>query len=707
MFRTLRFATVFLTAGRMTALAAGDLAVEAQDVTLERFRPLANPHALGGVDSAEIPGHLEWDVAGHVNYGQDLLVLVKAGDRGDRVGLVGHRVGGEGAAYLGLFDYVAIGMNAPATVLQLRTEGTWVPAPDTLAHLMPAVAGDVRPMVKARVLRQERHLVSLALVADVTVPTSLGLAYGGERTPTFSPQVVLSRSWWGIQLMGQVGARFRGVRALGRQSLTDELNCRLGVGYDFCYFFRDVCLTPYMQATGHTSLIYPFGAGLSWSSGVPADAVAQNGLEWGPGLRWEVVDGLQLVGGLDWGILPGVGTPTFRVYSGVRLAHRVRDLDGDGVVDSADRCVKVREDRDGFLDSDGCPDIDNDHDNRPDETDKCPDVGEDLDGVDDHDGCPDPDNDQDAVMDAQDACPAVAGSLSNHGCPEADADQDEIRDALDQCPLVPEDGDGHDDGDGCPDPDNDADGLLDAVDACPFEPEDADDFEPDDGCPELDDDADGVIDALDECPKDKAPPERAALGEGCPDGDTDLDAISDSLDQCPEEAEDRDGFSDGDGCPDGDNDSDGVTDRSDGCPTDPETINGWKDADGCPDEGPKPLVRLASKEIEILEKIYFDSTRARIQRRSHGLLDQLALLLLANPQVLRVAIEGHTDNKGNGRKNLVLSQKRAEAVRAYLINKAVAPARLRAVGYGETRPFASNASALGREANRRVEFVLE
>jgi len=128
----------------------------------------------------------------------------------------------------------------------------------------------------------------------------------------------------------------------------------------------------------------------------------------------------------------------------------VADADGDGILDNVDKCPRDPEDRDGFQDADGCPDLDNDADGIPDKADKCPNDPEDKDGFQDADGCPDPDNDADGI-----------------------ADKD------DKCPNEPEDKDGFQDADGCPDPDNDKDGVLDAEDKCPNDPGPPDNA----GCP--------------------------------------------------------------------------------------------------------------------------------------------------------------------------------------------------------------------------------
>ena len=69
-----------------------------------------------------------------------------------------------------------------------------------------------------------------------------------------------------------------------------------------------------------------------------------------------------------------------------------------------------------------------------------------------------------------------------------------------------------------------------------------------------------------------------------------------------------------------------------------------------------------------------------------------------------IEINGHTDNQGDAAKNLVLSQKRSDAVKAYLVSKGIATERLSAKGFGQTMPVADNATAAGKAKNRRVEF---
>jgi outer membrane protein OmpA-like peptidoglycan-associated protein len=196
---------------------------------------------------------------------------------------------------------------------------------------------------------------------------------------------------------------------------------------------------------------------------------------------------LQFGGGI--GLLPGYGTPDWRVFLGLGTSIiPPRDPDNDQVIGDLDQCPLDPEDRDGFEDADGCPDPDNDEDTVLDVVDQCPLDPEDIDQYEDSDGCSDPDNDGDAILDGDDECPVEPEDFDGFedfdGCPDVDNDGDGILDVDDECALEPEDFDGWEDIDGCADPDNDYDGILDPDDACPLDPETLNDLEDEDGCPD-------------------------------------------------------------------------------------------------------------------------------------------------------------------------------------------------------------------------------
>ncbi|MBI5477229.1 MAG: OmpA family protein [Deltaproteobacteria bacterium] len=308
------------------------------------------------------------------------------------------------------------------------------------------------------------------------------------------------------------------------------------------------------------------------------------------------------------------------------------------------------------------------------------------------------DKDGDGVLDKDDNCPMLPGPVENKGCPvEApkDKDGDGILDNVDRCPDQPEDMDQWQDEDGCPEPDNDGDGVRDLADKCPNEAGPIQNL----GCPVKDKDGDGIPDDLDRCPNEPEDKDGFQDEDGCPDLDNDADGIADAQDKCPDKPEDKDGFEDEDGCPELDNDGDGLNDDKDECPNQPGPI----DNKGCPKK--YTLVAVTKDKIEIKKQIKFATGSARIiGAESQLILSEVAQALKDNPQIKRVRVEGHTDSVGADLMNLKLSQKRADSVKAALLNLGIDPGRLEAVGFGETKPIASNSTAGGRQENRRTEF---
>jgi outer membrane protein OmpA-like peptidoglycan-associated protein len=150
-----------------------------------------------------------------------------------------------------------------------------------------------------------------------------------------------------------------------------------------------------------------------------------------------------------------------------------------------------------------------------------------------------------------------------------------------------------------------------------------------------------------------------------------------------------------------DRDGDGIPDADDSCPDEA----GPAENHGCP-SGTRQLVIVSANRVEILDQVRFATNKAAISPQSHKLLDQVAAVLLSHPDLLLVQVEGHTDDRGSALRNIVLSQSRAEAVAAYLEAKGVPAARLKAVGFGQGRPIATNTNPGGRAANRRVAFTV-
>ena len=217
--------------------------------------------------------------------------------------------------------------------------------------------------------------------------------------------------------------------------------------------------------------------------------------------------------------------------------------------------------------------------------------------------------------------------------------------------------------------DTDGDGIPDDVDACPTEPEDHKNPDPLDGCP--------------------APSDR------------DGDGIPDDVDKCPDQPEDKDGIQDQDGCPEDDADQDGIPDVKDACPKEPGQPDPDPKKNGCP-----KFIHLEGSTIRVLQQVHFQTGSATILPDSFPMLGEIVALLKATPDIKKMMIEGHTDNRGAAEMNLDLSKRRAAAVRTYLVEHGIEGGRLTSEGYGLTRPVASNDTDEGRAANRRVEFKI-
>ncbi|WP_232325975.1 OmpA family protein [Spirosoma montaniterrae] len=116
----------------------------------------------------------------------------------------------------------------------------------------------------------------------------------------------------------------------------------------------------------------------------------------------------------------------------------------------------------------------------------------------------------------------------------------------------------------------------------------------------------------------------------------------------------------------------------------------------------EPAVSGATAK-ETLNNLFFETGRYDLADKSRTELDRLSAFLKANPAV-KVEISGHTDDRGDAAANLTLSQKRAQSVVAYLTGAGIDAGRIRAVGYGKTRPLAPNTSDENRRQNRRIEW---
>ncbi len=400
-------------------------AQSAESFPVERMRISTDRDGILGVEWAGAPAPWAWNIGTWLGFADNPLVIADR-DSGDRVqSLVHRRLGGSLFGAVGITSWLELGVEMPLVYAQ-NSSGM------TMESLASPTLGDLRLAPKL-VLRDGRgDRLAVAVMVGFTLPTS-GSGYAGESSPTFDPELILSKAWGAFRLTGNLGYLARKTETYMDLTVDDELYARLGASYRF-----DSPLELDLTAGVSTAAAKPFGQ--VNTDPFEVDLAAQYDLRRDRSLT--------LFGLTGFGIGGGFGSPDFRAVLGVRYTRVVRepvappppiddDPDHDGIRGAADKCPNEPEDFDGFQDADGCPDPDNDNDGIPDVDDKCPNEPEDKDGFEDLDGCPDPDNDKDGILDVDDKCPNEPGPASNQGCPDPDRDGDGVPDRIDNCPDEP------------------------------------------------------------------------------------------------------------------------------------------------------------------------------------------------------------------------------------------------------------------------------
>ena len=416
----------FVGASLALALVSSPAHAESPRINTQTFLP--SPHG-DDILSAATTAHLaagSFNAALWLSFGLDPLVFVDAAGNLPDHEVIASQLGMHLTAAFAATDWLSIGLEVPFFPMLDGDDAGFEP----LGPVPSAAFGDVRLSAKLGVLRRPRIGDGFGMGLEV----SLGLPTGDRDafvTNGFSvtPMLVVDGRLGPMRLAGNLGARLRG---------SDDLTIGTETGHELV--FRAAVSVDIIEDT--LALVGEVhGASHNFENG---NNTHVEGLIGGAMNVAEVGSGdlhVTLAGGR--GFAEGYGSTSARVVAMVGWTPRaerpvvVVDTDGDGILDTADKCVAVAEDKDGFEDTDGCPDADNDGDGILDDADGCFE-SEDVDGFQDDDGCPDPDNDGDGILDAADKCPDAA-----------------------------EDKDGHEDNDGCPDPDNDGDGILDAEDDCP------------------------------------------------------------------------------------------------------------------------------------------------------------------------------------------------------------------------------------------------
>ena len=230
--------------------------------------------------------------------------------------------------------------------------------------------------------------------------------------------------------------------------------------------------------------------------------------------------------------------------------------------------------------------------------------------------------------------------------------------------------------------DRDKDGITDDLDECPDLPGTA----LTKGCP--DKDGDGIADKNDRCPNVPG----TLQYKGCPVPDKDADGVPDDQDKCPDVA----GLKKYNGCPVPDTDHDGVNDEEDQCPT----VAGDKDNHGCP-----KVTKEQQQKIDYAAKrIQFELKSTELLPSSFSVLDEVVDILKNNP-TLSIRVEGHTSGPVK-ESNTILSQKRADSVKEYLVSKGISSNRIIAIGMGSSKHISKDGDKKENPEDRRVELII-
>ena len=355
-------------------------------------------------------------------------------------------------ASLSLFKWVEIALSMPVALYESTDFSSESDYPNLSKLDGAAGAGDLRIVVKGKILDLRKYPVGLALIADLSTPTGTKDRFMSDEAVTFALLAALEFNPYSkIRMRLNLGYRYRPHRWHYGKFETGQTFLISGAAA-VPFFHKDIDLL--LDMHGEFNLEQddksldakerPFEADLAFR------------FRFLDGNAW--YRGLALTAGIGTGVM-GVGSPDVRVFLGLNF-HWVNggvlnyDLDSGGYITAVDPCPDPE-----LTPPSQIPDrcrkktVDSDGDTIPDADDKCPFTG--RVGQIDEFGCP-PDRDGDTIPDYQDNCPDEPGLLEYKGCQPSDSDGDTIVDNIDECPSKPETFNGYEDEDGCPDSDPDA-----------------------------------------------------------------------------------------------------------------------------------------------------------------------------------------------------------------------------------------------------------
>ena len=402
------------------AKAQSTTASTSEKIDVQQYKPAPGTYDLLGLHSARVGK--SWNLGLSVNYAKDPLAFRDPRENTTVYSLVGSQLTADVMGAISLFDRFELGLAIPFTS---QSSGTATVAALAEQSGGKSGLGDVRVVPKANLYSAGGLNLGAAMPIHLPTGGSTGFLGGG-----FSVRPKLLGEWSsssGMRVLANVGLNLRSKQQLHNLVVSNELAYGVGAEVPFQVGAREL-------SVGGT-LMGAMGLGQSGSEEKPLELLAT--------AKYRISDVIAAQLGGGPGLSQGYGTPGFRLFAALSYVPESKaepkpepkaepkpepkaepkkpvDSDGDGITDDKDACPQAAEDKDGFQDEDGCPDLDNDQDGIADVNDKCPNEPETKNGFQDEDGCPD-----------------VA--------PPVDSDGDGIPDDKDRCPNAPEDKDGFED----------------------------------------------------------------------------------------------------------------------------------------------------------------------------------------------------------------------------------------------------------------------
>ena len=537
----MRRSRLFALSSFAVFLASGSASAQTlPSVDTRTWTPSVDPHAGLIAEPAVTPGPWNWNVGAWLSYANHPVTLRDPTSGAVSLRPVSYSLGTDLTANIGIGSRAAIGLDLPFLLYQDGSNTLPKSVSQTNQAANTAI-GDIAIQGKGTLVSNANGGFGLAALGLLTLPTGDRSSFIGDGSTKVGARLLAEYTIIFAAVQASLGYTLRTDTHTWPDSAVGGYQFGSEIPWSFVLQARpsiagfDSSNRQIWEIGAHGWLpggpVGPFGSGDPGSAALsPVLLSASDRVALGH------YRDAYFLGGAEIGLDQAVGVPAFRLIAGLGWAPRDHDLDHDGVPDDLDQCPEIAEDRDGFEDGDGCPDIDNDND---------------------------------GIVDHEDYCPNVAGVSQPgklNGCPALDADGDGIPDDVDACPAIKGVRSADPKLNGCPVTDRDHDGIVDQNDKCPDQAEDKDGYQDEDGCPDPDDDGDGVTDALDACPRVPGEPSADPKRNGCPNGDRDGDTIDNEADQCPDQA---------------------------------EVFNGVKDDDGCPDTGGKALATVSGKDNTI------------------------------------------------------------------------------------------------------------